>query len=177
LEENGSWKVIYRPEEATELKRSSFPIDLDKGGRFPCVILSFNSRKMLADTMNDIDKEESGLSDEDWTLYEDLESHLNEHLEHDEYGVRLLGYPDTLQNEMRWDCVCFSHGYDNDSEQYSDTENPKLNKEKKDWILLFQFGDIPAADIDWNRLSYYWIKKSDLKKRNFEKVWMITQCT
>ena len=62
-------------------------------------------------------------------------------------------------------------------------ENVKLEiKEKStDWMLLFQMGTIETGDSeimfgDCGHI-YFWIRKQDLQALDFEKVWLILQCS
>ena len=52
-------------------------------------------------------------------------------------------------------------------------------KDSKNWILLFQMDAIKVDDYelmfeDYGHI-YFWIKKEDLKNKNFDNVWLILQ--
>ena len=57
-------------------------------------------------------------------------------------------------------------------------EQVKINS--KDWILLFQMGTIETEDMDYMFGDcghiYFWIRKQDLKNKNFDRIWLILQC-
>ena len=70
-----------------------------------------------------------------------------------------------------------------DAKSYQNTsEDVKedVNKAAADWVLLFQMASIQEDDYelmfgDLGNL-YFYIRKQDLKERNFDKVWLVLQC-
>ena len=52
-------------------------------------------------------------------------------------------------------------------------------KDSKNWILLFQMDAIKVDDYELmfgdSGHIYFWIKKEDLKNKNFDNVWLILQ--
>jgi hypothetical protein len=54
----------------------------------------------------------------------------------------------------------------------------ELESGRYDWILLLQLDSDDDAGMMWGDVGmlYFWIKREDLKKENFDNVWMILQC-
>ena len=96
-----------------------------------------------------------------------------------ENNFKLLGYPDIIQDEMEGDCETIYQGYDN---SYTTTlvDQKKIQAHKQEWILLFQCNSIctKETDIMFGDFGsiYYWIKKEDLKNKDFSHIWLILQC-
>ena len=92
---------------------------------------------------------------------------------------KLLGYPDIIQDEMEGDCETIYQGYDN-SYTITLVDQKKIQAHKHEWILLFQCNSIctKETDIMFGDFGsiYYWIKKEDLKNKDFSHIWLILQC-
>ena len=57
----------------------------------------------------------------------------------------------------------------------------EIKEKSSDWVMLFQMGTIETSDSemmfgDCGHI-YFWIRKQDLQSLNFEKVWLILQCS
>jgi len=92
---------------------------------------------------------------------------------------RMLGYPDEIQGDMRWECQLVSHGiYVGDPTGFQSPEAAQLQAGAEDWLLLLQVDSDENASMMWGDSGriYYWIRKQDLAQRDFSKVWMILQC-
>lgn len=93
---------------------------------------------------------------------------------------KLLGHPDQIQGDMQLECQLVSNGlYCGDSTGYQDPKRKILEKSVKDWRLLFQVDSDESCGMMWGDVGrlYFWIKKDDLKNKDFEKAWMILQCS
>ncbi len=119
----------------------------------------------------------------DWEEYDEALEALDIDLEVF-LGTKFLGYADLIQGEMLTECEKISRGiYCGDGKEYA-----KLTKEEKadikkcagEWILLAQFNSFD--DDDFNLMFgdcgkiYYYIKKDDLKNKNFDNIWLVLQC-
>lgn len=104
----------------------------------------------------------------------------------DGYGeiTKLLGFPDVIQNPMEEECERISRGYScgcpEDYQKTPKEEIPDIEEKAKEWTLLFQMGTVETDDYelmfgDCGHI-YFWIRKSDLEKRDFDNVWLILQC-
>ena len=96
-----------------------------------------------------------------------------------ENNFKLLGYPDVIQDEMEDGCETIYQGYDN-SYTITLVDQKKIQAHKNEWILLFQCSSIctKETDIMFGDFGsiYYWIKKEDLKNKDFSHIWLILQC-
>ncbi|MBO7254684.1 MAG: DUF1963 domain-containing protein [Clostridia bacterium] len=97
---------------------------------------------------------------------------------------KLLGYADLIQGEMLSECERVSRNlYCGNAKSYqnlSKEEKADIDKASKEWILLFQMASIQDEEYelmfgDLGNL-YFYIRKSDLKDKKFEKVWLVLQC-
>ena len=94
---------------------------------------------------------------------------------------RLFGYAEPIQSPaMGLECELVSNGlYCGDSRGYNDPRAKQLAQNAGDWELLLQLdSDSENTDMMWGDMGrlFFWIKKADLQKRNFENCWMISQC-
>jgi uncharacterized protein YwqG len=48
-----------------------------------------------------------------------------------------------------------------------------------DWVLLLQLDSHPEASMMWGDagMLYYWIRRSDLQARRFDRAWMFMECS
>ena len=82
-------------------------------------------------------------------------------LYHDHYGTQLFGHPDYLQYSEVDRCEKFY------IEIYGEAE---ALKDDDEWLLLFQFGK--STNVQH---LYFFIRKSDLIARRFDRVWATVQ--
>ncbi len=114
--------------------------------------------------------------------YEDYVSALEDNGKSmDEDTHKLLGYADIMQNEMLTECESVSRGnYCGGYEELDPEEEADIQKCAKEWILLLQLSTLEADEYelmwgDCGRL-YFYIRKEDLKNKNFDKIWLVLQC-
>jgi uncharacterized protein YwqG len=69
--------------------------------------------------------------------------------------------------------------YCGDPSGYNDPRAEGLKKDANQWILLFQIDSIDKAGMMWGDVGrvYFWIKKDDLEKKDFDKIWFVLQCS
>ncbi len=111
---------------------------------------------------------------------------INEHLtnkEMDQYTNlpqdyvinKMLGYANNIQGEMETNCqLIYEKLFCNE-----ELNENKMKEEIKNWVLLLQVdSNDTTAGMTWGDFGrlYFWIKKEDLKNKNFDKVWVILQC-
>ena len=105
----------------------------------------------------------------------------------DDWGDRhkLLGWPDVIQEAMQFDCEAVTSGiYMGDGSGMDRlTRDEKIAMGKKaraEWILLFQMGTIrvDGFELMWGDCGhlYFWIRREDLKNRDFSRIWLMMQC-
>ena len=91
-------------------------------------------------------------------------------------GSFLLANPGTAGNEMSaretvfWVTPRFLF--------YRDPRRKALEPGADDWGLLLQLDSDETAGFMWGDVGmlYYWIRKQDLAKNRFDRVWMAQQC-
>lgn len=94
-------------------------------------------------------------------------------------GAQIGGHPDVLQGaDMEAESELASTGYDRGGTApvpYPDAEMTRLAKQ---WRLLLQLPSDQALGTSWgdDGKIYFWIRETDLAKRDFSKVWLILQC-
>jgi uncharacterized protein YwqG len=102
----------------------------------------------------------------------------------EEFGEnsKISGYPDVIQNPMELECEMVTRGYYLGDEQVSLSKalEEEIERQSKEWLLLFQMGTVEHEDFqlifgDYGHI-YFWIKQGDLLSRNFDGIWQILQC-
>ena len=92
---------------------------------------------------------------------------------------QVLGFPYTIQGDMRLECQLASNGlYCGDETGYKDPRAKALEPGAADWQLLFQLDSDDRASMMWGDMGtlYFWIKEQDLAAGRFGNVWMVLQC-
>lgn len=164
-EDKTGWKVIYT-EETKNLKRITHP-DFQKNDYYfkPCK-LSFETLLSLPSFERFINNPAIELDEEEEEKYS---NYFNKSISQRDCH-QLLGYPIPIQNDnMERYCVL--------NMDIISTEEP-LEKDLKEWIILFQIDSDKHAGMMWGDCGrlFFWIKKDDLKNKNFDNVWMILEC-
>ncbi len=189
--EKGCARVFYFEDESL-LVESELPKDLNDENCFPELALSFENNLSVPNyesfcKLVDTDEIFSKYSDIRhphmgfWNLYAEAKEEYF-------YGInswsditKLLGYADEVQNPMEEECEIVSRGFISTKPlNVSKDIKEEIKKNTRDWILLFQMGTVYIGDFellfgDCGQI-YFWIKKEDLEKRNFDNVWLILQC-
>jgi uncharacterized protein YwqG len=99
---------------------------------------------------------------------------------------RIGGWPDEVQSEMRATCQLASHGIYCGNR--IDPADPKIRALLKidphEWQLLLQLDTDETVEFEhgstwmWGDSGtlYYWITRTDLAARRFDRSWCILQC-
>lgn len=108
-----------------------------------------------------------------YDFYEEYMDGLESH-------TKLLGYPDVVQNSMEEECVEVTRDFDMEAVKASPKKyKEEIKKAAENWILLFQMDTVETDDYELmfgdSGHIYFWIKKEDLKNKNFDNVWLILQ--
>ena len=169
--DRGSWQVVYSNGSATQLRRLAVPPDMPPAGRFaPCGV-TFASEVTLP--------QQPELEIPDWSWQGDERARYEEFLaafptpqEHGRTHTRLLGYPDTLQDDMRSEVQLAANGLTG-----ADPRAAEVAKGAGAWRLLFQLDSEADAGMRWGDagMLYFWIERDALKTMRFENVWMVLQ--
>lgn len=169
--DRGGWSILYK-EDLTGLQRSPIPANLPTTGQFhPCAI-SFASEISLSQVPQ-LDIPNFDWTDEEQKRYEKLLSTFPDAADHATVHNRLLGFPDTIQDDMRMQCQLVSHGVTDET----DPRAAALAKGAVDWLLLLQVDSDEQAGMQWADagMLYYWITRSDLQSLHFDGSWLVLQ--
>lgn len=163
------FKVIYT-EPIGNLVRMDLPDDLDDHAIFKTNQIIFDSSLSLPGWEHE--SIEGMLSDDETDHYIEISSGSEN---------QLLGYANCVQEPMELECQLVTNGiFCGDPSGYEDPRRKELEEGIEDWILLFQLNsDDDKTGMMWGDEGklYFWIRKQDLKNRNFDKCWCILQCS
>lgn len=164
---------VFYFSEAANVWRASFPAALPAGARFtPCAV-TFATEVTLPETPT------VALPNIAWTP--DQQKSYEAVLADLPGGApapqnQLLGYPDTLQDDMRLECQLASHGVDV-SQLESNPQAKALIPGADNWTLLLQVDSDGQAGMRWGDggILYYWIEEHALHAADFSNVWCVLQ--
>ena len=91
----------------------------------------------------------------------------------------LLGHPILVQSDMRLECQLASSGiYCGGSDAFGSEQAVAMASAAKEWVLLWQIASDDNAGFMWGDCGnlYVMIRSDDLKRRQFQSVWVILQC-
>ena len=179
-ENKGCSKVLYF-EDTSNFELIDFPEDMEDYNIVPEFKVNFKSN-ISYPAYEDFDIIHNG-GKEVADNYEDFQDAYfdiyNKHIESLDSYTKLLGYPDVIQSSMEEQCAAITKGF------IGGIDSPKkyreeVIKDSKNWILLFQMDAIKVDDYELmfgdSGHIYFWIKKEDLKNKNFDNIWLILQC-
>ena len=176
-EEAGQWRVLYHA-EADRLERRLVPDGLKPVVEFDASAVDFSVQTTLPD-WNALVFRQMGFAENETERYIALTEQVAEH-NAPAYPVhRLLGNPDQVQGEMQLKCQLVAHGIDcGDPSGYQDPRRAELEPGAAGWMLLLQIDSEDETEMIWGDFGsiYFWIHEEDLRKRDFEKMWVILQC-
>lgn len=177
-EDEGCSRVYYF-EDISQLAEADLPDDLNDEYKVKEYDLSFAAKDSYP-SFEELDCHCD--ADCDWDDYDEAVEKKGYEIESERH--KLLGYADLIQGEILTECERTTRGlYCGNPESYQNTaedEKEEINEAATDWILLFQMASIQEDDYelmfgDLGNL-YFYIRKQDLKERNFDKVWLVLQC-
>lgn len=189
-QDKGCAKVFYF-EDTSNFELIDFPEDMEDYYKIPEFKVNFKSNISLPsyedfDNLNEDEKilekyktYENFKDFEDKLFYEYSEI-CDEYMKSIKNYTKLLGYPDVIQDSMEEECAAVTRGFNMGGIGYPKKYKEEIKKASKDWILLFQMDTIESDDYelmfgDCGHI-YFWVKKEDLKSKNFDNVWLILQC-
>lgn len=176
--DKGSWQVYYFA-DTTNLQRTKIPNDLpDEGYYSSCSLFFFE--ELTLPPWESIMVENLHLKREERDIFVDLSNHVYSSNGNDLIN-RILGYPDPIQGDMQLECQLASNGlFCGDSTGYQDPRRKELEPDSVNWQLLFQLdSEEENTGMCWGDVGrlYFWIHQKALFNKDFEKTWMILQCT
>lgn len=177
--DQAGFQVLYFATDLARLQRLPFPEALPASARFqPCAV-TFSNELTVAQSP---DLEIPGLS---WPP--DAQKRYEAAIggvagvasqSQPQGGPRsqLLGFPYTLQDDMRVQSQLASHGVSMD-QAGSDPRTAALSAGAPNWQLLLQLDSEPQAGMRWADagMLYYWIEREPLRSATFDNVWVVLQ--
>jgi uncharacterized protein YwqG len=170
--DRGGWQVFFSDDTHPSLQHTSAPTKLPADSQFHACSLRITSEITLSQ------QPKLEIPNFDWTKeeqqkYEQLLSTFPDSADRALPHNRLLGNPDTIQDDMRSQCQLVSHGVTDEN----DPRAAELSSGAKNWHLLFQVDSDEHAGMRWadNGLLYYWIEQADLAARRFDATWLVLQ--
>jgi uncharacterized protein YwqG len=89
---------------------------------------------------------------------------------------QVLGMPAPYQTvEMELECQLASNGIFCGDEVPESPRVTELSAGAADWRLLLQLQSDEAIGLTMGGRMYFWIRREDLRDRNFDRVWLICQ--
>jgi uncharacterized protein YwqG len=170
--DRGGWSVLFAADDSSKLQRTPAPAALPRDSQFHACSISFASELTITQQPQ---LEIPGLawSDKDQEQYDTVLATLSPQSERAVPQHRLLGFPDTIQDDMRLQCQLVSHGV-------ADANDPQYNalaQDARNWQLLLQVDSDEQAGMHWANtgMLYYWITSADLQAHAFEHSWLVLQ--
>jgi uncharacterized protein YwqG len=162
------FKVVYTP-DSNETNKSNFPEDLEVHSIFKPNKIEFISCLSIPtwqeDSINGM------IEDKDSDNYFEVSSGSEN---------QIFGYANCVQGTMELECQLVTNGlYCGDASGYENPKRKELEAGANDWILLLQIDSgEEKTGMMWGDCGkiYFWIKKEDLLKKDFDKTWCILQC-
>lgn len=171
----GSWSVVYVTGDSENLQQTSVPIESFLDGKYAACHVAF-FEALTAPSAESPEIQDLALSPDEFEAYFDITSP-----DGSTQGKchQLLGLAQAIQGEMRLECQLASNGvYCGNPQGYEGPRAVELAKGVDDWILLLQVDTDDKARMMWGDVGrlYFWIKRGDLARSDFSKVWMVLQC-
>ena len=182
---------VYYFEDVKALKRTAPPDTLqEKENQIGDMRITFTAHKSIP-SFADSDIWEKALDgkgdqngENEWNLYLDAARKLgcvrDDGCDPPEEVIKLLGFPDTIQNSMY---AQLSAGWNRSFGKKEGMKGwPDPAEDWKDWILLFQLGTVEDSESggEWmfgdDGYLYFWIRRQDLAEKRFDRIMMICQC-
>ena len=167
IKDKDKFKILYFEGDVTELKRTDFPDGLPNYARYVACNVVTSEEVSLPYFHNE---GLSFLTEQEKDRYVDV---------YDVSTNKLLGYADPIQGDMELECELVTNGlYCGDPSGYNDPRAKMLEPNAKNWQLLLQIDSNEENEMMWGDVGrlYFWIKKEDLKDKQFDNCWCILQC-
>ena len=182
----GCAKVFYY-EDISNFSLIDFPENMEDDYKIPEFKVNFKSNISLPsyedffNLVEDKEELEDITENEFYDIYHSAYDELSKkYLVPIEKYIKLLAYPDVIQNSMEEECAAVTRGFNMGGIGYPKKYKEEIKKASKDWILLFQMDTLETSDYELmfgdSGHIYFWIKKEDLANKNFENIWLILQC-
>lgn len=170
--DRNGFKTLYFTQPASELKRTDTPTSLPAEARSRVCSVGFSVELTLPLRPN-LEITSLQWSADDQRRYDAALEQLTSGQTHPIH--RLLGHPDTIQDDMRLQCQLAANGVADPSSEPDKVA--QLTPGANDWILLLQVDSDPNTTITWANagMLYFWIRREDLADKQFENAWVVLQ--
>lgn len=170
--DRAGFKVAYFEQPATALQRVDLPPALPAEGRARVCSISMRDEVTLP-LEPQLEIASLPWSESDQQRYDAALQQLTSAEKHPIH--RLLGHPDTIQDDMRLECQLAANGVADPSA--APARVAQLTPGANDWILLLQVDSDQSIGMQWANagMLYFWIRRDDLAQRRFENAWVVLQ--
>ncbi len=172
--DKGGWQVITTPAGAQHLRRLPVPAEMPPEARFRSSTLRFTPELTLPQQPS-LEDPALQLTDGETTSYEHLLANFPNKGDQATMHHRMLGYANTVQDDMRLQCQLVSHGVTSQD----DPRAAALAPGARDWLLLLQVDSDERAGMNWASVGmlYFWIPRAALAAKDFTQIWAVLQST
>lgn len=180
--DRGSARAFWFENEM--LAPTDFPDDLMEEYRFGELSLDFSAGAMLP-SYEEFDHLTQGRTELDWDEYEEACHERELHVPNEEDQHTVLGYAALVQGECLTECEMVERrglytGNGDAMRALSEAERVEIDADSREWILLFQMGSLEMDEMELMfgdcGCVYFYIRREDLARRDFSRVWLILQC-
>lgn len=176
VREKEAARILFYEGDTGKLKEREFPEELEEDFRIPRFDIQFTTQSEvpMCEEYEQLTRENVSYGE-----YDDDVEELGFYRDGDREITKLLGYADLCQGSMLLICEMIRNGIDCHNFDYLQYKDQYIGA-VSDWVLLFQVDTISNSEFELmfgdNGRLYYYIRKEDLKNKNFEKGWFMTQC-
>jgi uncharacterized protein YwqG len=165
-------KVLYFDQPASALQRTDAPASLPAQGRARVCSIGMSDEVTLPLQPN-LEIASLQWSEDDQQHYDGALQQLTSDVKHPIH--RLLGHPDTIQDDMRMECQLAANGVADPSAVPDRVK--QLTAGADDWIVLLQVDSDPSIGMQWGNagMLYFWIRRQDLAQKRFDNAWVVLQ--
>ncbi len=181
--DKGCARVFWFP-DVESLSPATFPEALETDFRLPAVGITMCREKSFPGYEDftcgmEFDERQQDLP---YEYFANLQCELEIDMEADNCS-KLLGWPDTIQGSMAAECALVSKGFylgGNRDQPPPEAVKDAERTARDEWQLLFQLDTVETDAFelmfgDCGRI-YFFIRKTDLKAKCFDNVWLVLQC-
>ncbi|GCE09097.1 YwqG family protein [Dictyobacter aurantiacus] len=166
----GGWSVLYSS-DIQHLQPARVPTSLPQEARFKTSTVGFDAMSTMSQQPQ-LEIADLAWNNDDQAKYDTVYASFTGKPSTQPHH-QMLGYPETLQDDMRLQCQMMTNGI-------TDADDPKvaeLSKSANEWQLLLQVDSDERINMNWpgSGMLYYWIKLADLQAQKFDSTWLVAQ--
>ncbi len=173
--DRAGFRVIYfdRPAAARLVHQTAWPVPLPAAARFASCAITYTPELTYAQDLQ-AEFPDRTVAAQDQERYEAALARLAP-APSTAPRHRLLGHPDTIQDDMRLECQLAANGVANPA---ADPQRvAALTPAANDWRLLLQVDSDARTGMRWasSGMLYFWIRQQDLASARFDRCWVVLQ--